>query len=229
MTSLNPSHTVGRQIAEVLRIHRGMGAREAHAAAVAMLERVGIADAARQAGAYPHEMSGGMRQRVMIAIALACNPNLMIADEPTTALDVTIQAQIIEELRKLQTELGMAMLFITHDFGLVAEIAQDVTVMYAGQVIEQGSVLEVLRRPRHPYTRGMLDAVPRADRERDGKLRSIPGRVPDVFDMPAGCRFHPRCDYAQAGRCDIALPPLESVDDEHAVRCARWRELDLTA
>jgi oligopeptide/dipeptide ABC transporter ATP-binding protein len=228
MTSLNPSHTVGRQIAEVLHIHKKIGARDANAAAVAMLTRVGIPDAARRADAYPHELSGGMRQRVMIAIALACNPSLMIADEPTTALDVTIQAQIIEELRRLQDELGMAMLFITHDLGVVAEVAHDVAVMYAGQVVEQGSVIEVLKHPRHPYTRGLLNSVPRPDREREGKLRAIPGRVPDMGNMPAGCRFHPRCAYAQAGRCDVAVPPLETVAGEHKVRCVRWRELDIS-
>ena len=228
MTSLNPSHTIGRQIAEVLRIHQRLGARERHEAAVDMLTRVGIPDAARRAWAYPHELSGGMRQRVMIAIALACSPSLMIADEPTTALDVTIQAQIIADLRKQQDRLGMAMMFITHDLGVVAEIAHDVAVMYAGQVVEQGSVMEVLKHPRHPYTRGLLASVPRPDRDHEGALHVIPGRVPDIRDMPKGCRFHPRCAYALAGRCDVVMPLLERVEGERFVRCVRWRELALS-
>jgi oligopeptide/dipeptide ABC transporter ATP-binding protein len=228
MTSLNPSHTVGQQIAEVLRIHKGMDKRQGHAAAIEMLERVGIPDAGRRVDAYPHEMSGGMRQRVMIAIALACSPSLMIADEPTTALDVTIQAQILEELKRLQDQFGMAMLFITHDLGVVAEIAHDVAVMYAGQVVEEGSVIEVLKHPRHPYTRGLLDSVPRPDRDREGKLRAIPGRVPDIRDLPKGCRFTPRCPYAEIGRCDVQVPELEVTEGQHRVRCVRWRELDLT-
>jgi oligopeptide/dipeptide ABC transporter ATP-binding protein len=227
MTSLNPSHTVGRQIGEVLQIHRSYSAGQARAAAIAMLARVGIPDAAKRVDAYPHEMSGGMRQRVMIAIALTCNPTLMIADEPTTALDVTIQAQIIDELRRLQDKLGMAMLFITHDFGVVAELAHDVAVMYAGEVVEEGPVGTVMRRPRHPYTRGLLNSVPRPDQDRVGELAAIPGRVPDVRDMPAGCRFHPRCNFFQPGRCDGAVPPLEPVRDFHKVRCVRWQELDL--
>lgn len=228
MTSLNPSHTVGQQIAEVLRIHKSMNKAQSRAGAIEMLERVGIPDAMRRVDAYPHEMSGGMRQRVMIAIALACGPSLMIADEPTTALDVTIQAQILEELKRLQNEVGMAMLFITHDLGVVAEIADDVAVMYAGEVIEEGSVIEVLKHPRHPYTRGLLNSVPRPDRDREGNLHAIPGRVPDIGDLPKGCRFHPRCAFAEVGRCDVASPKLEITKGQHRVRCLLWRELDLT-
>jgi oligopeptide/dipeptide ABC transporter ATP-binding protein len=227
MTSLNPSHTVGRQIGEVLQIHRDYGTAQARKAAIAMLSRVGIPDAARRVDAYPHEMSGGMRQRVMIAIALACSPSLIIADEPTTALDVTIQAQIIDELKRLQDELGMAMLFITHDFGVVAEVAHDVAVMYAGEIVEEGPVGEVMGRPRHPYTRGLLNSVPRPDRDRTGELAAIPGRVPDIRDMPAGCRFHPRCTFFQPGRCDNAVPPLVAVLGQQKTRCIRWQELDL--
>ncbi len=225
MTSLNPSHTVGSQIAEVLTIHRKMSGREAREAAIETLTRVGIPDAARRFDSYPHELSGGMRQRVMIAIALACDPTLMIADEPTTALDVTIQAQILAELRRLQGEFGMAMLFITHDLGVVAEIAHDVAVMYAGQVVEEGSVADVLKRPLHPYTRGLLNSVPRPDRDRTGKLVAIRGRVPDIRNLPQGCRFHPRCPHAEPGRCDTVVPPLELLEDGRRVRCVRWREL----
>ena len=229
MTSLNPSHSIGRQIGEVLAIHRGAGRAEGRAAAVRMLERVGIPEAGRRVDSYPHELSGGMRQRVMIAMALVCGPSLLIADEPTTALDVTIQAQILDEMRKLQAELGMAMLFITHDLGVVAEIARDVVVMYAGQVVEQGPVAAVLRRPRHPYTRGLLASVPRTDRQRATRLEAIPGRVPDPRQMPAGCRFHPRCAFAVPGRCDREQPVLESLEPGHAARCLRAAELDFAA
>ncbi len=226
MTSLNPSHSVGDQIVEVLRVHRGIGRQEGRTAGIAMLERVGIPDPARRFDDYPHEMSGGMRQRVMIAMALINSPSLMIADEPTTALDVTIQAQILDELRRLQSQFGMGMLFITHDLGVVAEIAHDVAVMYAGQVVEEGTVSDVLKRPLHPYTQGLLASVPRSDRDREGKLVAIRGRVPDIRDLPPGCRFHPRCPHVIPGRCDVAVPPLEDAGAGRRVRCVRWRELE---
>jgi oligopeptide/dipeptide ABC transporter ATP-binding protein len=225
MTSLNPSHTIGRQIGEGVRAHRGASRAEARAAALRMLERVSIPDAASRLDAYPHELSGGMRQRVMIAMALVCDPILLIADEPTTALDVTIQAQILDEMRNLQSELGMAMLFITHDLGVVAEIGQDVAVMYAGQVVEEGAVPNVLASPLHPYTRGLLASVPRPDRPPEGTLQAIPGRVPDARSFPAGCRFGPRCAYFQSRRCDNPIP-LEDAGDGRKVRCVRWRELE---
>jgi oligopeptide/dipeptide ABC transporter ATP-binding protein len=227
MTSLNPSHTVERQVSEVLRVHRGVGSREARKSAIAMFERVGIPDAARRADSYPHELSGGMRQRVMIAASLICGPSLLIADEPTTALDVTIQAQILAELRRLQDAFGMSMLFITHDLGVVAEIAHTVTVMYAGRVVEEGFVADVLRRPRHPYTRALLASVPRVERAR-AKLEAIPGRMPDPLQVIPGCRFHPRCVHSRPGLCDVREPLLEAVEAsrEHNVRCLRWRELE---
>jgi oligopeptide/dipeptide ABC transporter ATP-binding protein len=226
MTSLNPAYSVGKQISEVLEEHRGMKAKEARARAIAMLDRVGIPDAARRVDAYPHELSGGMRQRVMIAMSMICGPGLLIADEPTTALDVTIQAQILDEMRQLQNEFGMAMLFITHDLGVVAEIAQDVAVMYCGQIVETGSVASVLTHPLHPYTRGLLASVPRPDRPRAGSLQSIPGRVPDPRNLPPGCRFSPRCRFSVPGLCDMAVPALEDNGSGGAVRCVRWSELE---
>ncbi len=224
MTSLNPLERVGDQVAEALVTHRGIGWTEARRAAGELLGQVGLPDPGKKLVAYPHELSGGMRQRVMIAIALACRPRLLIADEPTTALDVTVQAQILDLMRGLRRAYGMAILFITHDLGVVAEIADRVSVMYAGQVVETGSVRDVLQRPRHPYTRALMAALPRIDR-RGAKLAAIPGIVPDLRNMPRGCRFHPRCSAAQAGRCDAQAPALEEVGGGGAVRCLRWREL----
>ncbi len=225
MTSLNPVHTVGDQISEVLLIHRRMKRAQRREAAIRMLERVGIPEAARRAEAYPHELSGGMRQRVMIGMALACEPSLLIADEPTTALDVTIQAQILNDLKSLQREMGMAMLFVTHDLGVVSEVAHSVVVMYAGQVVESGPTAEILQSPRHPYTRALLASIPRASADREQPLTAIPGTVPDLAHAPAGCRFHPRCSQAVQGRCDVQVPATESPADGRTVRCLRWREL----
>ncbi|WP_439624753.1 ABC transporter ATP-binding protein [Shinella sp.] len=224
MSSLNPSHTLEYQVGETLRVHHGATRRQAREAAIAMLERVGIPDAARRADSYPHEISGGMRQRVMIASALISRPALLIADEPTTALDVTIQAQILEELKRLQDEIGMSMIFITHDLGVVAEIAHTVVVMYAGQVVEQGTVADILQYPNHPYTRALLASVPRLERPRSS-LEAITGRIPDPLQEIPGCRFHPRCSFAVKGRCDVQAPELESAGDDRSVRCLRWREL----
>ena len=206
MTSLNPVHTVGQQIMESLRLHRGLDRREARAAAVELLRLVGIPQPADRADDYPHQLSGGQRQRVMIAIALACEPDLLIADEPTTALDVTIQAQILDLIAELRQRLGMAVILVTHDLGVVAEVCDRVLVMYAGQIVEHGSVTEIFREPRHPYTEGLLRAIPRLGHGRD-RLAVIPGGVPSPVAWPVGCRFHPRCPYAW-GRCVAEPPPL---------------------
>ncbi len=223
MTSLNPVHTVGQQIAEVVIRHEGAGRARARARAVEMLDLVGIPEPRRRVDAYPHEMSGGMRQRAMIAMALACEPRILIADEPTTALDVTIQAQMLELMQDLQRRMGMAIVFITHDLGVVAEVADRVVVMYAAQVVETGEVEEIFARPRMPYTRGLMDSIPRLGGAR-GRLKAIPGTVPALTSLPAGCRFHPRCAHAAAA-CIAAVPPLEPTGAGHDVRCVRWREL----
>jgi oligopeptide transport system ATP-binding protein len=225
MTSLNPVHTVGEQLSEPLLVHRNMSARERRQAAVKMLGRVGIPEPERRAAQYPHELSGGMRQRVMIGMALMCGPGLLIADEPTTALDVTIQAQILNDLRALQADFAMSMLFITHDLGVVAEIAHSVVVMYAGQMVETGPAEDILARPKHPYTRALLNSIPRANANRQQPLTAIPGTVPDPRGMPAGCRFNPRCAHAVAGLCDTQPVRLETLPDGRSVRCLRWREL----
>jgi oligopeptide/dipeptide ABC transporter ATP-binding protein len=223
MSSLNPLLTIGEQIAEVVRLHRRMGREAATRHAREMLERVNIPDAARRAADYPHRMSGGMRQRVMIAIALSCGPSLLIADEPTTALDVTIQSQILELMRGLQAELGMSMLFITHNLGVVAEIADRVAVMYAGRIVEQGDVADVFKNPLHPYTRALLRSIPRpAEKGPSHRLMAIPGQVPSPTALPPGCAFAPRCPLAAAACAE--LPPLELGLPGHDVRCWRWRD-----
>ena len=229
MTSLNPLLTVGEQISEMFMVHRGESRQVAKKHAEDMLVRVGIPEARARLAAMPHELSGGMRQRVMIAIAIACDPSIVIADEPTTALDVTIQAQILDTLRGLQ-ERSRGMLFVSHDLGVIAEVADRVHVMYAGQVVESGSVDAILLRARHPYTLGLVASVPRIDRPqpRGVALYSIPGRVPELARMPAGCRFHPRCAHARAGLCDRVVPQIEATEDGGEVRCLRWREIALT-
>ena len=224
MASLNPAYTVGEQIAEVVRRHRGASRQEAWKRAVEMLDRVHIASAASRAGEYPHQFSGGMRQRVMIAMAIACDPRLLIADEPTTALDVTIQALILELLRELQRESGMSVLFITHDLGVVADIARSVVVMYGAQVVESASVAELFRSPRHPYTGGLLEAMPQVALERGHDPIAIPGTVAQAHAWPSGCRFNPRCGFRQEGVCTttpIGLTP----DGSGLVRCARSGEV----
>ena len=215
MTSLNPVHTVGDQVAETVRSHEGVGAKDASTRAVDMLELVGIPEAARRATDYPHQLSGGMRQRVMIAIALACNPKLLIADEPTTALDVTIQAQILELMTDLRERLGMSMMLITHDLGVVAEMCDDVVVMYAGRVVERGPVDDVFTSPQHPYTEALLQSIPLLGMTQAEKLRVIRGTVPSPLDWPPGCRFQPRCDYAFA-KCADEHPPLFAVDGQES-------------
>jgi oligopeptide/dipeptide ABC transporter ATP-binding protein len=215
MTSLNPTLTIGFQIAEVLRLHRRMDARMARIWSVNMLKQVGIGGAERRLGQYPHELSGGLRQRVMIAMALVCRPALLIADEPTTALDVTIQAQILDLLRRLQQEMGMAILLITHDLGVVAEMCEEVFVMYAGRIVERAAATELFRAPRHPYTAGLLAASPRRA-QRGARLATIPGMVPAPGKRGEGCSFADRCARAIA-RCRTDRPPL--TGDGHPVAC----------
>ena len=215
MTSLNPVFTVGNQVGETVMLHRGMSRKEARAEAIEALRRVGIPSPEQRVDEYPHQLSGGMKQRVMIAMALACDPAVLIADEPTTALDVTIQAQILDLLRRLQDEVGMGILLITHDLGVIAETAHDVAVMYGGRVAEQGTAEEVFNSPRHPYTQGLFRSLP-ALGERRGRLESIRGTVPSPLDFPVGCRFRNRCDFATDACTEI--PPLQGADD-HKVAC----------
>jgi oligopeptide/dipeptide ABC transporter ATP-binding protein len=215
MTSLNPVFTVGDQIAEALRYHEKLGTKEAASRAVEMLELVGIPEASRRAKDYPHQLSGGMRQRVMIGIALACDPKLLIADEPTTALDVTIQAQILELMAELRERLGMAIMLITHDLGVVAEMCDDVVVMYAGRVVERGPVEDVFTSPQHPYTEALLQSIPMLGMTQSEPLRVIRGTVPSPLDWPPGCRFEPRCDYAFA-KCVAEHPPLFPVERQES-------------
>ena len=220
MTSLNPVYTVGEQIAEVVRLHEGLGKKAATERAVEMLKLVHIPTPERRVHDYPHQFSGGMRQRVMIAMALSCNPQLLIADEPTTALDVTIQAQILELLAELKARLGMAVLLITHAMGVVAEVAQRVVVMYAGKVVEQAPVQALFASPRHPYTQGLIRSIPRIDlaAEHKQRLEAIPGTVPKLIAPPEGCRFAPRCKFAREA-CRAATPPLREVAPGHQVAC----------
>ena len=227
MTSLNPVFTIGDQIAEVIRLHRGKTRGESRRLAAEMLDRVGIADPGKRAAEYPHQMSGGMRQRAMIAMALSCNPTVLIADEPTTALDVTIQAQILDLMRNLQrgSEEGMSIVFITHDLGVVADVADRVVVMYGGRIVEEGSVFDVFKAPKHPYTIGLLGSIPRSSGQPGGyRLQAIPGNVPNPMSLPPGCAFEPRCGHAAAG-CRAAVPELAEVGTGRRSRCIRWAEL----
>jgi peptide/nickel transport system ATP-binding protein len=217
MTSLNPTLSIGFQIAEVLRLHRGQGGQSARRAAIEILRQVGVGAPERRIDQYPHQLSGGLRQRVMIAMALVCRPALLIADEPTTALDVTIQAQILDLLRRLQGELAMAILLITHDFGVVAEICDDVVVMYAGRIVEQAPVRQLFRAPRHPYTCGLLAALPKLG-SRGRKIPSIPGMVPPPGARGVGCAFAERCPRALP-RCRDEMPPLKAQNGCHLVAC----------
>ena len=226
MTALNPVHTIGRQIREVFMLHfPEMGDDEMHESAMELLEKVGIPEPEKRMAEYPHQISGGMRQRVMIAMALACRPDLLIADEPTTALDVTIQAQILELIRQLQQETGMSVIFITHDLGVIAEICDDVVVMYAAKVAETAPVRELFRNPRHPYTRGLLSSIPRLEYPRKVGLEVIKGVVPSLDALPPGCRFENRCSHAQAV-CRSAQPPLMPLDQEHYAACYFADQLD---
>ncbi|MBW2683401.1 MAG: ABC transporter ATP-binding protein [Deltaproteobacteria bacterium] len=220
MSSFSPLHTIGNQLMEVIRIHRKASKPEAKAIAVEMLDKVGIPGAARVVDQYPHELSGGMRQRAMIAKALSCNPTLLIADEPTTALDVTIQAQVLTLMHGLQSEFGMAIIFITHDLGVVAQVADRVAIMYLGNIIEQGTVREILKNPKHPYTVNLIEAVPRLGRlEGRKKLIPIQGSVPSLYDRPVGCPFVTRCTRVINNHCEEAMPKLISISPDHQVAC----------
>lgn len=226
MTALSPVHTIGNQICEAILLHQGVSREEAREMAIAMLSKVGIPGAERRIDQYPFEMSGGMRQRIVIAMALVCNPEMLIADEPTTALDVTIQAQIMRLLKEMQTEMQTSILLITHDLGVVAQMCDDVAVMYLGRIVEQGDVLTVLKHPRHPYTQGLLKSLPSLALEKE-RLPSIKGSVPSLTRIPEGCPFHPRCPYAEPGRCDVGLPPaFETIGENHGVACVKWKEVD---
>ena len=218
MAAMNPVLTVGSQVAEVLRIHRRYSRARARTAAIEMLRQVGVSDPERRFDEYPFQFSGGMLQRAMIAMALACEPELLIADEPTTALDVTIQAQILDLLLDLQQAHGMSILLITHDLGVVAEVADDVAIMYGGRIVERGEAAQVLSQPQHPYTCGLIASVPDVDHDKAHPLVAIPGAVPALRQMPAGCRFHPRCAHAE-GLCRIEDPPLESCGRRVEAAC----------
>lgn len=218
MTSLNPVIPIGKQISEALELHLGMDKKQARNRTVELLEMVGIPSAADRIDNYPHQFSGGMRQRVMIAMGLSCNPQLLIADEPTTALDVTIQAQIVDLVNRLRDEIGMAVIWITHDLGVVAGLADRVLVMYAGTIVEEAPVVELYQNPRHPYTLGLLGSIPRLDANRPAKLSSIEGLPPDLIDYPVGCPFYARCPF-RIDQCLEALPALRPVGPGHTAAC----------
>jgi oligopeptide/dipeptide ABC transporter ATP-binding protein len=219
MTALNPVHKVGQQVGEVFELHfPELSKNQIKEKCIGLISKVGIPDAERRLNEYPHQLSGGIRQRVMIAMALACEPDLLIADEPTTALDVTIQAQILRLIRDMQQEYGMGIIFITHDLGVIAEVSDEVAVMYAGKVVEKASVKNIFKNPMHPYTRGLLDSIPRIDHPGKTTLNTIEGMVPDLFNLPSGCRFENRCKYAM-DICKTTSPELESRSPDHFVSC----------
>ncbi|MGK5090656.1 ABC transporter ATP-binding protein [Deltaproteobacteria bacterium TL4] len=223
LTALNPVHRIGKQVAETLFLHNpGMKKGPVYEASLDILRKVGIPDPEKRIKDYPHQLSGGMRQRVMIAMALVCKPDLLIADEPTTALDVTIQAQILDLMKTLQAELQMAIIFITHDLGVIAEMCDEVVVMYAGQVVEKASVEDIFHEPKHPYTLGLLSSIPRLDTPSKSRLQTIEGMVPDLHSLPAGCRFQNRCSY-RTDLCHTQRPQLEVVQDKHEVSCHHWK------
>ncbi len=224
MTSLSPVHTIGNQIEEGILEHHHVDKATARQQSIEMLHRVGIPKPAERIDAYPFQLSGGMRQRAMIAIALACHPSLLIADEPTTALDVTTQAQILELMQELQQDMGMAVMLITHNLGMVAEICQDIVVMYLGEVVERADVFSLFREPAHPYTRALLRSIPRLGQIKQGRLDPILGSVPDPYNRPTGCPFHPRCPQRITGKCDQTHPDLVDHGDRRAVRCLLYGE-----
>ena len=221
MTSLNPVLTIGRQLTEALELHLNMDGNAAERRAIELLDLVGIPEAGTRIADYPHQFSGGMRQRVMIAMALSCNPKLLLADEPTTALDVTIQAQVLEILARLSRELGTAIMIITHNLGVVARYADRVNVMYAGKIVETAAAKTLYEQPRHPYTLGLLKSVPRLDQSRKTKLEVIEGAPPDLINMPPGCSFYPRCTF-RVDRCAQEVPPMQAVGDKHQAACWEW-------
>jgi peptide/nickel transport system ATP-binding protein len=225
MTALSPVHTVGNQICEAILLHQNVSKDEAREKAIEMLAKVGIPGADKRIDQYPFEMSGGMRQRVVIAMALVCNPEILIADEPTTALDVTIQAQIMGLMKGLQKDLGTSTLLITHDLGVVAQLADDVVVMYLGRVVEKGPVRTIMKAPKHPYTLMLLKSLPSMSMDKE-RLPSIKGTIPSLTDLPSGCPFHPRCPFAKTGTCDTGDRPVpEWVEEGHAVSCVRWNSI----
>ncbi|HSB05271.1 MAG TPA: ABC transporter ATP-binding protein [Thermodesulfobacteriota bacterium] len=222
MTSLNPVFTIGDQIIEALILHQRMDKKGARGRAIEMLDRVKISSPGARVDAYPHQLSGGMRQRAMIAMALSCQPELLIADEPTTALDVTIQAEVLRLLKEIQKEMGMAVVLITHDLGVVAEIADRLAVMYAGRIMEYGPIEAIFQQVRNPYTKGLLRSIPQLEEKKE-RLFTIPGQVPDAMALPGGCKFHPRC-YLMIEDCKKEEPPLFQVNENHYSRCIRWKE-----
>ena len=225
MTALSPVHTVGNQICEGILLHQDVSPAEAQKIAIEMLSKVGIPGAEQRIHQYPFEMSGGMRQRAVIAMALVCRPELLIADEPTTALDVTIQAQIMALMKNLQKDLGTSILLITHDLGVVAQIADEVAVMYLGRIVEQSDVRTIMKKPRHPYTFGLLESLPSLAMHKE-ELPSIEGSVPSLREIPPGCPFHPRCPYYKKGKCDVGGPPeLEKLSEKHHAACVRIKEI----
>ncbi len=219
MTSLSPVHTIGKQIIESILLHVTKNKREAKELALDMINRVGISNPSQRFDEYPHQLSGGMRQRAMIAMALSCSPSLLIADEPTTALDVTVQAQILELMKELQEQFGMAIMYITHDLGVIAEIADEVNVMYLGRVVERATTIELFKNPKHPYTRRLLKSIPRLGNRGRGRLDAIRGNVPVPMNPRAECGFASRCDDFIAGRCDAAVPALVELEERHYARC----------
>ena len=219
MTSLSPVHTIGNQIIEAITLHQKIDKTEARERAIEMLNRVGMPQPSQIIDNYPYQLSGGMRQRAVIAMALSCHPNLLIADEPTTALDVTTEAQILDLMRDLQQELGMAIMFITHNLGVIAEMSEEVIVMYLGKVVEQADVDALFYDPKHPYTRALLRSIPRIDQDTDQPLESIKGIVPDPYSLPQGCPFHPRCPSFMEGLCDVQEPPFVELNGNKRVRC----------
>jgi len=220
MTSLNPVFTIGNQIIEAVQLHQKLDFEKSRKKAIDMLDLVGIPAPDQRIDEYPHQLSGGMRQRVMIAISLSCNPEILIADEPTTALDVTIQAQILELIQQLQNELNLAVIMITHDLGVISEICNRVIVMYAGQVVEQGTIKEIFKSPKHPYTNGLMKSIPIIGENKNTELYNIKGLVPNATEFPKGCHFHPRCEFV-VNKCKEELPNIESItnNSEHVVRC----------
>jgi oligopeptide transport system ATP-binding protein len=225
MTFLNPVLTVGFQIVEAIKLHQNVEEDEAYEKAGELLSLVGIPEARERLNDYPHQFSGGMRQRAMIAMSLSCYPRLLIADEPTTALDVTIQAQIVELVKRLQEQFGMAVMWITHDLGVAASLVKTVNVMYAGYLVERGDVKTIFKEPRHPYTQGLLASLPRLDQKPGSRLSSIPGNPPSLIGLTQGCPFVPRCNYA-IEQCDEEMPILEPTDNEgHTVACWRWEQI----